>query len=118
MSLHLHCGSEPHPHRLGAHELASADDRAWFEINRDRHHRIRRAFMGEGQLHPDKLSFIAVRQVAPGARVRIGMHVPSPAPESEACELEAEVIFQRLMDADPGIASMVEAMQRATEGRA
>ncbi len=113
MSLHLHHGEIPQTFRLGAHELASANDRIWFEGNPDRNYRVRRAFMGECQLHPDMLAFIAIRQMAPGARIRAGFFRPGPTPETEAPEDIAAFIFGELTVADTRVAEMVEAMGHA-----
>ena len=117
MTLHFHQGDMPPIYRLGAHDLASADDRAWFAKNQGRNYRIRRAFMGEGRMHPDMLAFIAIKQVAPGARVRVGFFRPGPTPETEAPEGTAEFIFGELTVADCRVGGMVESVQRALAER-
>lgn len=71
------------------------DDRKWFERNRLRSHRLRRAFDGEtmqGQSAP----WVAVRQIKPGQRQRIGFDPPLPPPDDEAV---AHALFDALVEA-------------------
>jgi hypothetical protein len=49
-----------------------ADDRAWFERNPSRAHRLRRVFPGELTGDEARADHVIVRQVEPGWRVRAG----------------------------------------------
>ncbi len=98
-------------HDVAAAEAASECDRAWFKAHPGRAHRIRRALFGEVPLHPDLLCFVAVRQVAPGVRVRAGFRRPPPAPPHEPTEVEAAAIFGCVMNAQPDGWNLVSAME-------
>ena len=68
------------------------DDRVWFEENPTRSHRARMPFAGEDSLCgakslPGCTSFILVRQIKPGTRIRRGFYLNTvllPVPDDEA----------------------------------
>lgn len=69
-----------------AWERAAADDRAWFEANPGRRTRLRRAVFGEFPAHPDFLSYVIVREVSPGFRIRAHFATTGALNRAEAPE--------------------------------
>jgi hypothetical protein len=72
------------------------DDRRWFAANPTRSHRLRRAFEAETVLGRAAPSWIAVRQIEPGKRQRLGFEPPGPLPNAEQV---AHALFDTLADA-------------------
>jgi len=72
------------------------DDRRWFAANPTRSHRLRRAFEAETLLGRAAPTWIAVRQIEPGKRLRLGFEPPEPLPNAEPV---AHALFDVLADA-------------------
>jgi hypothetical protein len=72
------------------------NDRRWFEANPTRSHRLRPAFDGETVLGSPATSCIAVRQLEPGRRQRLGFEPTEPVPDIEEI---AHALFDALAEA-------------------
>ncbi|MEO3475771.1 hypothetical protein AAFN86_28225 [Roseomonas sp. CAU 1739] len=93
----VHIGPAPLTDRLmRATEQASDADRRWFAENPGRSHRMRRPMFGEVPAHPDFLTFVLVKQVQPGFRVRTAIYADTPPP-GEADEASAAWLWNSAM---------------------
>ena len=82
-------------------ELASDGDAAWFRSRPGRATRVR--LFIEGELPGPKsagrgIACIAVRQLAPGVRMRLTTHLPTLPPDTEAA---AAAVVDRLLGQAP-----------------
>ncbi|MEO3475779.1 hypothetical protein AAFN86_28265 [Roseomonas sp. CAU 1739] len=75
---------------------ASDGDRAWFAAHPGRNYRLRRAGFHQVALHPDLLTFVVVKQVRPGARVRAYFR-GRLAQIDDASEAQAQRLFHDVM---------------------
>jgi hypothetical protein len=75
-------------------ERGSESDREWFEGHPGLNYRLRRSLPGEVPLDPDRHSFMLVKQLKPGIRLRVRFLLDSPPsaedlPESAGDEMMA-----------------------------
>jgi hypothetical protein len=82
----------PTQKQMQAVEKASNADRRWFAEHPGRNHRMRRPAFGEAPAHPDMLTFILVKQVRPGFRLRTAIYADTPPP-GEADEAAAACLW-------------------------
>jgi len=84
-----------------AQTAAAKLDKAWFESHPNRSHRIRRAVAGEVPATTATEPYVAVRQVAPGFRLRRFFAMAVPLPEDEAPEHIAHAFYD-VLEEHPG----------------
>jgi hypothetical protein len=85
-----------------AMDAASEADRRWFARRPDRSTHVRPAIAGEfpepgAAWHGDMRPFAVVRQIKPGVRVRLSVHLPRAPKDTEA---DAERLLRRLVADD------------------
>lgn len=90
--------------------LAKTLDKEWFRSHPHRSHRIRRAVAGEIP-GANAETYIVVRQLAPGVRMRVFFTPVGPSPEGEAPEHIAHAMFDLIRSAPGRMLSHQELFQ-------
>jgi hypothetical protein len=93
-------------------DLAKTLDREWFRSHPLRSHRLRPAIPGEVPSVSAE-SYIVVRQVAPGVRMRGSFTPTGPLPEGEAPEHIAHAMFDLIMECPGRLIPLQEWKQRS-----
>jgi hypothetical protein len=102
---------------MGAAALTGTDlalelDREWFRSHAYRSHRLRRAIPGEIP-GVSAESYIVVRQVAPGVRMRCSFEPTTSLPSGEAPEHIAHALFDLMMEFPGRLLPYQELLQRS-----
>lgn len=86
--------------RLRAIARGKEEDRHWFAFNPGRNYRVRAALPDEAPPLDGMLPFILLKQVRPGARLRVCIYADQPPPGAVP-ELWAEQAWEAAMSRDP-----------------
>jgi hypothetical protein len=93
-------------------DLAQMLDREWFRSHPYRSHRLRRAILGEVP-GVTAQSYVVVRQVMPGIRMRCYFKTIGPLPSDEAPEHIAHAMYDLIMTFPGSVLPLQEVFQRS-----
>jgi hypothetical protein len=93
-------------------DIAKTLDREWFRSHPLRSHRLRRAITGEFP-EGSAETLVAVRQLQPGARVRLPFYAQAQLPSDEAPEHIAHAIYDLVAESQGRPISSQELFQRS-----
>jgi hypothetical protein len=99
-------------------DVASDDDRRWFSDHPGRDYRLRRSFPGEARLHPDWLTTILVKQMAPGIRIRVQILADRPPPGEDVPDIVGDEIVAEKIATDPWFADLHQRLAAIADARA